>query len=157
MTNLAIERALRERGFDFVRAKVGDRYVMEELITRGWILGGEGSGHLLVRDKHTTGDGIISALQVLQACATQGKSLPDLLTHVQLYPQTLINVRIAPGQAWQSARLQAAIRDAEARLGATGRVLIRPSGTEPLVRVMVEAQDGALAQTLVEQMAAAVG
>jgi len=156
MTNLAIERALRERGLDFVRAKVGDRYVLEELLARGWILGGEGSGHLLALDKHTTGDGIISALQVLQACATQGKSLPDLLNGVQLYPQTLVNVRIAPGQHWQSARLQAATRDAEARLGASGRILIRPSGTEPLVRVMVEAQDGALAQTLAEQLAAAI-
>ncbi|MDR0458390.1 MAG: phosphoglucosamine mutase, partial [Burkholderiaceae bacterium] len=157
MTNLAIERALRERGFDFVRANVGDRYVMEELIQRGWMLGGEGSGHLLVRDRHTTGDGIISALQVLQACVTQGKRLPELLAGVDLYPQALVNVRIAPGQDWGGARLQQATRAAEAQLGATGRILIRPSGTEPLVRVMVEAQDGALAQTLAGQLAQAIG
>jgi len=157
MTNLAVERALRGLGFDFVRAKVGDRYVMEELIQRGWVLGGEGSGHILVRDKHSTGDGIISALQVLQACTTQDKRLPELLAGVDLYPQTLINVRIAPGQDWQTGRLQQAVRAAEARLGADGRVLIRASGTEPLVRVMVEAQDGALAQTLAEQLAQAIG
>ncbi|MDR0479243.1 MAG: phosphoglucosamine mutase [Burkholderiaceae bacterium] len=156
MTNLAIERALRERGFDFVRAKVGDRYVMEELLARGWMLGGEGSGHLLVRDKHTTGDGIISALQVLQACATQGKNLPELLAGIELYPQTLVNVRIASGQDWQSARLQQVTRAAEAKLGASGRILIRASGTEPLVRVMVEAQDGTLAQTLAGELAAAI-
>ena len=157
MTNLAIERALRARGFDFVRAKVGDRYVMEALLQRGWILGGESSGHILVRDKHTTGDGIISALQVLQACTTQGKRLPELLAGVDPYPQVLVNVRIAPGQDWQSARLQQATRAAEAELGAAGRILIRPSGTEPLVRVMVEAQDGALAQTLAQRLAQAIG
>jgi phosphoglucosamine mutase len=157
MTNLAIERALRERGFDFVRAKVGDRYVMEELLRRGWLLGGEGSGHILVRDKHTTGDGIISALQVLQACATQGKSLPQLLAGIDLYPQTLVNVRIAPGQAWETERLQRATRAAQERLGASGRILIRASGTEPLVRVMVEVQDGALAQALAEELAGVIG
>ncbi|MDR0275739.1 MAG: phosphoglucosamine mutase [Burkholderiaceae bacterium] len=157
MTNLAIERALRELGLDFARAKVGDRYVMEELIRRGWLLGGEGSGHILVRDKHTTGDGIISALQVLQACATQGKRLPQLLAGIALYPQTLVNVPIAPGQAWQTESLQHATRAAEAKLGNTGRILIRPSGTEPLVRVMVEAQDGALAQTLAQELAGAIG
>jgi phosphoglucosamine mutase len=156
MTNLAIEHALRERGFDFVRAKVGDRYVMEALIERGWILGGEGSGHLLVRDRHTTGDGIISALQVLQACVTQGRSLSELLAGITLYPQTLVNVRIAPGQNWQSARLQQASHAAEGALGERGRILIRASGTEPLVRVMVEAQDGALAQTLAEELAASI-
>jgi phosphoglucosamine mutase len=130
---------------------------MEELIGRGWMLGGEGSGHLLVRDKHTTGDGIISALQVLQACATQGQRLPELLAGIELYPQTLVNVRITPGQDWQSARLQQATRAAEAKLGDTGRILIRASGTEPLVRVMVEAQDSALAQTLAEELAQAIG
>ncbi|MDR2991163.1 MAG: phosphoglucosamine mutase, partial [Burkholderiaceae bacterium] len=118
--------------------------------------GGEGSGHLLVRDRHTTGDGIISALQVLQACATQSKRLPELLAGVALYPQTLVNVRIAPGQDWQSARLQRVTRAAEAKLGASGRVLIRASGTEPLVRVMVEAQDGVLAQSLAEELAQAI-
>jgi len=157
MTNLAIERALRGLGLDFVRAKVGDRYVMEALIERGWMLGGEGSGHLLVRDKHTTGDGIISALQVLQACITQGKRLPELLAGIDLYPQTLINVRITPGQNWQTERLQHASRAAQDKLGAGGRILIRASGTEPLVRVMVEAQDGALAQALAEELAGVIG
>jgi phosphoglucosamine mutase len=110
-----------------------------------------------VRDSHTTGDGIISARQVLQACATQGKRLPELLAGIALYPQTLINVRIAPGQDWHSAHLHQATRAAEAKLGASGRILIRASGTEPLVRVMVEAQDGALAQTLAEELAQVIG
>jgi phosphoglucosamine mutase len=157
MTNLAIERALRELGFDFVRAKVGDRYVMEALTQRSWLLGGEGSGHLLVRDKHTTGDGLISALQVLQASITQGKRLPQLLAGIDLYPQTLLNVSIAPGQDWQTERLQQATRAAQAKLGAGGRLLIRASGTEPLVRVMVEAQDGVLAQTLAQELAGVIG
>ena len=155
MTNLAVEVALRERGVDFVRAKVGDRYVLEALNERGWLLGGEGSGHLLALDKHTTGDGLVSALQVLAACVAHQQTLAQLLNEVALFPQTLINVRLQPGFDWQNhAPLQQAQREAEAALGATGRVLIRASGTEPLVRVMVEAQDAALAQSCAERMAA---
>jgi phosphoglucosamine mutase len=142
MTNMAVEVALKARGVQFVRAKVGDRYVLEELDKHHWLLGGEGSGHLLALDKHTTGDGLISALQVLQACARSGKSMAELLQGVELFPQTLINVRLQPGQDWQSNTLMAdATKAVEAELGDSGRVLIRASGTEPLVRVMVEARD----------------
>ena len=154
MTNMAVEVALKKRGVQFVRAKVGDRYVLEELEKNKWILGGEGSGHLLALDKHTTGDGLISALQVLQACVRSGKSMADLLKDVTLFPQTLINVRLAPGQDWKSnTKLAEAAKAVEAELGDTGRVLIRASGTEPLVRVMVEARDAAVAQRSAERIA----
>jgi phosphoglucosamine mutase len=142
MTNMAVEVALKARGVQFVRAKVGDRYVLEELEKHNWLLGGEGSGHLLVLDKHTTGDGLISSLQVLQAVQRSGKSLAQLLESVTLFPQVLINVRLKPGQDWKSnVRLEQETRAVEAELGDTGRVLIRASGTEPLVRVMVEARE----------------
>ena len=157
MTNMAVEVALQARGVEFVRAKVGDRYVLEELEKRGWLLGGEGSGHLLALDKHTTGDGLISALQVLQACVRSGKSLADLLADVTLFPQTLINVRLKPGQDYKSNDLlkteTAAI---EAELGQTGRVLIRASGTEPLLRLMVEARDAKQALSSAQRLAKAV-
>lgn len=143
MTNMAVEMALKARGVKFVRAKVGDRYVLEELTRHGWLLGGEGSGHLLALDKHTTGDGLISALQVLQACVRSGKTLAQLLADVTLFPQVLINVRLRPGQDWKANPLLAdETRAVEAELGNTGRLLIRASGTEPLLRVMVEARDG---------------
>jgi phosphoglucosamine mutase len=155
MTNMAVELALKRRGVQFERAKVGDRYVLEVLAEKGWLLGGEGSGHLLVLDKHTTGDGLVSALQVLQACVASGKTLGALLEGVTLFPQTLINVRLQPGFDWKAhAPLQLATREAEATLGETGRVLIRASGTEPLVRVMVEARDAQLAQRTAEKIAA---
>jgi len=155
MTNMAVEVALRRRGVEFVRAKVGDRYVLEVLAEKGWLLGGEGSGHLLALDKHTTGDGLVSALQVLQACVASGKTLAELLQDVQLFPQTLINVRLQPGFDWaKHTPLQQATREAEAALGDSGRVLIRASGTEPLVRVMVEARDAVVAQTTAERIAA---
>ncbi len=154
MTNMAIEVALRERGLDFVRAKVGDRYVLEALIANNWVLGGEGSGHLLALDKHTTGDGLISALQVLQTCVRSGRTMAELLQDVQLFPQTLINVRLTPGQDWQSNTLLKSVQlEVEAELGKTGRVLIRPSGTEPLVRVMVEAKDAAQAKRCAQKLA----
>ena len=154
MTNMAVEVALKAKGVQFVRAKVGDRYVLEELHRHHWLLGGEGSGHLLVLDKQTTGDGLVSALQVLQACARSERSMADLLAGVTLFPQTLINVRLQPGQDWKSnTRLSDAIRAAEAELGETGRVLIRASGTEPLLRVMVEARDAVQAQALAQRMA----
>ena len=156
MTNLAVEQALRREGFDFVRAKVGDRYVLEALNQRGWLLGGEGSGHLLVLDKHTTGDGLISALQVLQACAQQKRGLAQMLADVPLFPQVLINVRLKPGTDWQANGRLATETDAvHAELGASGRVLIRASGTEPLLRVMVEAEDAAQAKQCAERLAAA--
>lgn len=163
MTNMAIEVALKKRGLQFVRAKVGDRYVLEELLARGWLLGGEGSGHLLALDKQTTGDGLVSALQVLQACVRSGKRLADLLAGVTLFPQVLINVRMSVQKmpdwktAWQShPALLAAKQAVEAELGDEGRVLIRASGTEPLLRVMVEARDAAQAQTCAERIAAAI-
>ena len=155
MTNMAVEVALKAKGVEFVRAKVGDRYVLEVLAEKGWLLGGEGSGHLLALDKHTTGDGLVSALQVLQACVASGKTLAQLLEGVALFPQTLINVRLQPGFDWKNhAPLQVATQEAEAALGDAGRVLIRASGTEPLVRVMVEARDAALAQQTAERIAA---
>jgi phosphoglucosamine mutase len=154
MTNMAVELALRQRGVGFVRAKVGDRYVLEELVARGWQLGGEGSGHLLALDKHTTGDGIVSALLVLQAVSRSGRSMAQLLEEVTLFPQTLINVRLKPGSDWKSNSALAAAQTAVGHeLGDGGRVLIRPSGTEPLVRVMVEARDAAQAQRCAQRLA----
>jgi phosphoglucosamine mutase len=154
MTNMAVEVALKARGVQFVRAKVGDRYVLEELEKHRWILGGEGSGHLLALDKHTTGDGLISALQVLQACVRSDRSLSRLLAELTLFPQTLINVRLRPGQDWKSnAQLDAETRAVQAELGDAGRVLIRASGTEPLLRVMVEARDARQAQACAERIA----
>jgi phosphoglucosamine mutase len=154
MTNMAVELALKARGVECVRAKVGDRYILEELIARGWLLGGEGSGHLLALDKHTTGDGIVSALQVLQAVARSGQTLPKLLSEVTLFPQVLINVRLEPGQDWKANRRLQDTQDAVTReLGRAGRVLIRPSGTEPVVRVMVEAREAALAQSCAQRLA----
>jgi phosphoglucosamine mutase len=157
MTNLAIEVALKARGVDFVRAKVGDRYVLEELEKKGWLLGGESSGHLLALDKHSTGDGLVSALQVLQASVRSGKTMTELLAGVQLFPQTLINVRLKPGQDWTSSLpLQSETQAVRAELGETGRILIRPSGTEPVLRVMVEARDGAQARSSAQRLVAAV-
>ena len=157
MTNKAVEVAFKARGVDFVRAKVGDRYVLEELDKNGWILGGEGSGHLLVLDRHTTGDGLVSALQVLQACVDSGKTMAQLLADVTLFPQILINVRLQPGQDWKSNTLLSEETLAvEAELGDAGRVLIRPSGTEPLLRVMVEARDANQAQACADRLVAAV-
>jgi phosphoglucosamine mutase len=156
MTNLAVELALTARGVQFVRAKVGDRYVLEELEKNGWLLGGEGSGHLLALDKHTTGDGLVSALQVLQACVRSGQPLSTLLSDVTLFPQTLINLRLQPAHDWKtSAALKAVTRTVEAELGNTGRILIRASGTEPLLRVMVEAQDAVQAKACAERLVAA--
>jgi phosphoglucosamine mutase len=157
MTNMAVELGIQRLGYEFVRAKVGDRYVLEELHRRGWILGGEGSGHLLMLERHSTGDGLVSALQVLRACAASGRTVTEQLADVALFPQTLINVRLQPGQDWQSnQRLKDETQAVEAELADTGRVLIRASGTEPLVRVMVEAQDGAVAQASAERLTSAI-
>jgi len=156
MTNMAIELALKERGVKLVRAKVGDRYVLEALAQHRWVLGGEGSGHLLVLDKHTTGDGLVSALQVLQTCVRNGQSLAQMLEGVTLFPQVLLNVRLKPGQDWHAnTRLAQETQAVEAELGETGRVLIRASGTEPLLRVMVEARDLAQASASAERLAEA--
>lgn len=157
MTNMAVEVALKAKGVEFVRAKVGDRYVLEELDKRGWLLGGEGSGHLLALDKHTTGDGLISALQVLQACVRSQTTLAQLLEDVVLFPQTLINVRLKPGQDWKSSQALAAQTQAvQDELGNSGRLLIRASGTEPLLRVMVEARDHAQAKSCAERVVASL-
>ena len=154
MTNMAVQLALEARGVQVIRAKVGDRYVLEALEAQQWVMGGEGSGHLLALDKHSTGDGLVSALQVLQACVRSGKSMAELLAAVRLFPQTLINVRLRPGQDWEAAPgLADAIRAVEAELVNHGRVLIRASGTEPMVRVMVEARDAGQAQACAERIA----
>ncbi len=154
MTNMAVELALIRRGVQFVRAKVGDRYVLEELEKHHWILGGEGSGHLLALDKHTTGDGLVSALQVLQTCVRSGRTMVDLLKDVTMFPQTLVNVRLRPGQDWQTnRRMHEETEKVRAELGLSGRVLIRASGTEPLLRVMVEAQDASQAQSCAQRIA----
>jgi phosphoglucosamine mutase len=156
MTNMAVEQALHRRGVPLVRAKVGDRYILEELLARGWQLGGENSGHLLVLDRHTTGDGIVSALQVLQAIRRTGQTLPALLDGVQLFPQVMINVRLAVRSDWQqNATLVAEKAQVERELGSDGRVLIRASGTEPVLRVMVETPDRAQAQAFACRLAEA--
>ncbi len=157
MTNMAVELALVRQGVEFVRAKVGDRYVLEELEKRGWMLGGEGSGHLLCLDKHTTGDGLVSALQVLRASCRSGKRIDQLVEGLELFPQTLINVRLHPGQDWKhNARLASATDELRGELNGCGRVLIRPSGTEPVLRVMVEAADERVARQGAERLVQAV-
>ncbi|MBS0291873.1 MAG: phosphoglucosamine mutase [Proteobacteria bacterium] len=154
MTNMAVEQALLRRGVKFVRAKVGDRYVLEELQRQRWLLGGEGSGHLLALDRHTTGDGLVSALQVLQTCVRSQKSLAQLLADVPLFPQVLLNVRLQPGQDWtRNEALSRATREVQADLGNDGRVLVRASGTEPLLRVMVEARDADQARHCAQRLA----
>jgi len=156
MTNMAVEVAFEAMGVPFIRAKVGDRYVLEELDARGWQLGGEGSGHLLALDKHTTGDGIVSALLALEAVKRAGRPLASLLEGLTLFPQTLVNVRIAAGTDWMSnARLKQTQDAVERELAGAGRVLIRASGTEPVLRVMVEARDAAQARSAAERIAAA--
>ena len=153
MTNMAVEFGLRKLGVELVRSKVGDRYVLEALAERGWLLGGEGSGHLLALDKHTTGDGIVSALLVLQAIKAAGRSLSELLAAVTLFPQVLINVRVGPdGDQRNNPRLLHMQAEVERELAGSGRVLIRASGTEPVLRLMVEARDAAQAQACAERL-----
>jgi len=157
MTNLALERALGAVGIGFVRAKVGDRYVLELMHERAWDLGGENSGHIICLDRHTTGDGIVSALQVLAAIREEGKGLADLAGKLQLFPQKLINVRVTRGFDWQrDAAIARARADAERRLGERGRLLLRASGTEPLLRVMVEGEDEAEVVAIAAELAASV-
>lgn len=145
MTNLGLELAMKQREIPFVRANVGDRYVMAELRERGWVVGGESSGHIVCLHHTSTGDGIIAALQVLKALQRSGKTLAEVCSGMQKCPQKLINVRYAPGalSPLEQPAVRQAVAEAEARLGGAGRVLLRLSGTEPLVRVMVEGQDAA--------------
>jgi phosphoglucosamine mutase len=156
MTNFALERRLGEMKIAFARANVGDRYVLEALVERGWECGGENSGHLLCLDCHSTGDGIISALQVLAALQYSKKSLARYTSDLRLLPQILVNVKVEGKLDLQSAPVREAVAKAEAALSGRGRVLLRPSGTEPVVRVMVEGEDRAEVQKLADGIAAAV-
>ena len=141
MTNLALEQAFRRMGVAFARARVGDRYVLELMREKGWPLGGENSGHIICLDRHTTGDGIVSALQVLAALRESGQTLAEATRELVMYPQVLVNVRVPRGFDWEKDRAIAGARDAaEKSLNGKGRVLLRPSGTEPLLRVMVEGE-----------------
>jgi phosphoglucosamine mutase len=155
MTNFGFEKQIRAFGIDFERAQVGDRYVLEQLRKRGWLYGGESSGHLLCLDCHTTGDGIVAALQVLAALKRSGELLETWVSSLKMYPQKMINVPLKPGMDWAShAGLQAAQKQVESLLGDKGRVLIRASGTEPKLRLMVEAEQEALATQCVDILAA---
>jgi phosphoglucosamine mutase len=156
MTNFALEKRLAQMGIPFARAKVGDRYVLECLVERGWECGGENSGHLLCLDCHSTGDGIISALQVLAAVISSGQTLGEYTRELVLLPQVLVNVKLAGKLDLQSAPVREAIARAEADLAGRGRVLLRPSGTEPVVRVMVEGEDRVRVQSLADSIANAV-
>lgn len=157
MTNLAIELAIKSHGMQFVRAAVGDRYVKEEMEKNGWCLGGESSGHLICGDVTTTGDGIVSALQALQALKKTGKSLREALKPVKKFPQEMINVKVADKSAVLSHEtLQEAVKNSEQAMQGKGRVLLRPSGTEPVIRVMVEGEDESLVKRQVEYLAGIV-
>jgi phosphoglucosamine mutase len=157
MSNFGLERALKERGIEFLRAKVGDRYVLELLRERGGRLGGETSGHLLCLDKTTTGDGLISALQVLSVVKRTGMQLAGLVAGMPRYPQKLVNVRMARKLDLDaSIPVKAAVLRAEQQLGGRGRVVLRASGTEPVVRVMVEGDDHAEVERLTEELAETV-
>jgi phosphoglucosamine mutase len=157
MTNAAIEQAIKALGLQFERANVGDRYVLEQLKKHQWTLGGEGSGHLLCLDQHSTGDGTVAALQVLAAMRKQGKSLAELLNGVNVFPQVLLNVKVAPGYDWQAdPKVVEAVNSITAQLGNGGRILIRASGTEPVLRVMVEAKELEQATLLAKTIAAEI-
>ena len=156
MTNLAMEHALASQKIPFVRAKVGDRYVLEQLNKTGWRLGGENSGHILTLDKTTSGDAIIAALQVLHALKLSGKTLAALGAELVLYPQVLLNVVTNKKLDLNHADIQVAVKAAETSLNGAGRVLLRASGTEPKIRVMVEGQDAKLVQKLAEEIAEVV-
>ena len=156
MSNLGLEVALKDRGIAFARAQVGDRYVVAKLLQEGWHLGGEGSGHILCLDQATTGDGVVSALQVLRAITDQGKTLADLKGAMTKFPQVMINVPANSAKVMANNAVQSAVRDVDAVLGDKGRVLLRPSGTEPLIRVMVEGEDAPQVKRLAAQLAAVV-
>ena len=157
MSNMSLELSLKELAIPFVRANVGDRYVLEQLKEKGWKLGGENSGHIIVLDKNTTGDGIVASLEVLAAMVKHNLTLNELAKAVPLFPQVLINVRFAGGEnPLNSEEVKAVAKSVEERLAGKGRILLRKSGTEPLIRVMVECEDGALAQSCAEEIAKAV-
>jgi len=157
MTNFAFEKAMTRLGIEFARAKVGDRYVLELMREKGWQLGGENSGHIICLDKHTTGDGIVSALQVLGAMRASGRSLAELTADLVMYPQVLLNVEVPRGFAWEKHQLiNQARTDAERSLNGKGRVLLRPSGTEPVLRVMVEGEPREIIESAAESIASAV-
>ena len=157
MSNMSLEIALKMLGVPFVRANVGDRYVLEKMVEHGWTLGGENSGHIIIADKNTTGDGIIASLAVLSAMVRHRLSLNELASAVKLFPQVLINVRFAGGaNPLESEAVKAVAADVEKRLEGKGRILLRKSGTEPLIRVMVECEDGVLAKQCAEEIAEAV-
>ena len=154
MSNFGLELALREGGLDFHRAKVGDRYIMEMLTSNGWLLGGESSGHIICLDLTSTGDGIVAALQVLEAMLSAGQSLAELVGGMRLFPQHMINVRLSQRvDVTRSPAVVAAVADAEARLNGEGRVLLRPSGTEPVIRVMVEGREENQVKALAGELA----
>ena len=157
MSNLGLEKALGERGIEFMRAKVGDRYVLELLNEHGGMLGGETSGHIICLDKTTTGDGLISALQVLTVIRQSGRKLADLAAEMSKFPQTLVNVRVSGKPDLESSSIKASVQSVERELGDSGRVVLRASGTEPVVRVMVEGEDAVQVETLAGQIADAVG
>jgi phosphoglucosamine mutase len=157
MTNFAFEKAMARLGIPFARAKVGDRYVLELLREKGWLLGGENSGHIICLDKHTTGDGIVSALQVLDAMRSSGRSLAELTADLVMYPQVLLNVEVPRGFAWEKHKLvNEAKAHAEQSLNGKGRVLLRPSGTEPVLRVMVEGEPRETIESAADSIATAV-
>ena len=157
MSNMSLEIALKMLGVPFLRANVGDRYVLEKMVENDWTLGGENSGHIIIADKNTTGDGIVASLAVLAAMAQHKLSLNELASAVKLFPQVLINVRFAGGDnPLESDAVKSVATDVEKRLEGKGRILLRKSGTEPLIRVMVECQDAALAQQCAEEIAEAV-
>ena len=154
MTNMAIENAFKELGVPFARAAVGDRYVLEKLKQNDWMMGGESSGHLIFLDKHTTGDGIVAALQVLATIRRSGKGIRERLEKIQMFPQVLLNIRYKKQYDWKEDKnLLQAQNQVTAELGQTGRVLIRASGTEPVLRVMVEAKTLESAQFFAEKIA----
>lgn len=158
MTNFGLEIAMKAMGVEFIRAKVGDRYVLELLQKRGWLLGGESSGHIVCLDLTTTGDGIVSALQLVSFMAKSGKSLAELRAGMQKLPQKMINVKVANGKSVvEKAEIAGAVADIESRLLGKGRVLLRPSGTEPVVRVMVEGDNHDEVEQYAEELAEVVG
>jgi phosphoglucosamine mutase len=157
MTNFAFEKAMARLGIAFGRAKVGDRYVLELMRERGWQLGGENSGHLICLDKHTTGDGIVSALQVLEALRESGRSLAELTADLVMFPQVLLNVAVPRGFQWDKHEgIKKAQADVEQSLNGKGRVLLRPSGTEPVLRVMVEGEPRDAIESAAKSIADAV-
>jgi phosphoglucosamine mutase len=159
MSNLGLEHALREQGVVLERTQVGDRYILERLHQKGWMLGGEQSGHIICLDRTTTGDGIVSALQVLAEIQAMGQSLGELADGMSKYPQKLVNIKLGskdPKAVMAADTIVKAVREVEREMGQRGRVLLRPSGTEPLIRVMLEGIDAVQVEQLTERLAQVV-